>query len=74
MAKIVRQARRFSNVGVDATECVGFVRLLAQELLGETASQLSYFERMREAVVENMSALGPDYLRDLGKPRERRRV
>jgi hypothetical protein len=71
MTEVVRQAGRFDRVRIDATDGIAGLCIFSQRL-GQRATDLRYLERMRKAIVENMSVGRGSNLRDLRKTPESR--
>jgi hypothetical protein len=74
MSEIMSQPGSLCNVGIKATESFRFPWLFANEFFRHAARQLAHLDRVSEAVVIHMSALGRDYLRNLSQACKRCRI
>jgi hypothetical protein len=69
VTEVVCQCSGFGDIGIQA-ERLSFLTLFLDEALGDAASELRDLQRMSEAVVKNVSAIGGDHLGNFGQTRE----
>jgi hypothetical protein len=75
MAKVVRESGRLGDNGIEPNiRASHFVTVLNAESLRRPTSDLGHLESMREAIMEDVSLEGPDYLGDSGRSSQCRRV